>query len=285
MSSFTGAFNTAAAAGTAGYGLYGQLARSLDGDASRVTFIRGTVAEAQFDCCLNETHSYQAQPSAFPLEYGAVVSDHITTAPIELQLTGVIADHPPESLQSLFATGVGAVGSGALSALGGAGTLAATVGYTSLASAISDDTSGKAQSRSSAMYNTLRRLAGYIQVDDGQPTAKADSVLFDVVTAKLGKKFCRFPNMCITSLQMQRDNSTGVRCLVFTLNLSEIRIAYADSAVISLAVPAKAAAKKHVAGKEKDEESESYAERLAHPKTLLEKIAAVPVNASKALIP
>lgn len=252
MSNLTGSFNSVAASSLAGYGLYNQLSRALSGDASKVVLLVNNVAVVQFDCCLTEAHQYQAAPTMFPLEDGTAISDHLQVAPVSLQLTAVIADHPPESREGLFDAGVSAVVGGGLQQLGAAGTLAGTVGYTSLASAATKADSGSSVSRSAAIYSTLRNLQGSGHIDAELGTAAIQPQLVDVVTAKLGKPFCRFGDMAITDLSMQRDNSTGSRCLVFNLALTQIRFAYREETLVSVAQPEKATKKK--TGKAKTEE-------------------------------
>lgn len=268
MSNLTGTANTAAASSAAGYGLYNQLSRALGGDANKVVLLVNNVATVQFDCCLTEAHQYQAAPTMFPLEDGTAISDHLQVAPVGLQLTAVIADHPPETPQGLFDVGVSAVVSGGLQQLGAASVLAGTVGYTSLASAATKADSGNAVSRSAAIYSTLRQLQGSGHIDSDADSAAIQPTLVDVVTAKLGKPFCRFGDMAITDLSMQRDNSIGARCLVFNIALTQMRFAYREQTLLSVAQPEKAAQKRTSKAKTETKDTDAYeARRLAEGRT------------------
>lgn len=278
MSIFSSGGNAAAAGLTGGYGLFNQLSRYVKGDEALVHFIANGVAQVQFDACMSESHAYQTAPSQFPLESGASITDHINVAPITLQMTASVSDAPVQSTNSLINSGAAAV-INRLGQKGGAlATLAGTAGFTSLrayadGSLDSETVEGRKYtklSRASQVYNTLRRMAGYAEVDDFAAPKKSLPQVFDVVTAKRGRKFCQFRNMCITALELQRDASTGSRSLVFSISLAEVRLAYADSVDVETSQPDKSAPKKK-AGEGAKEEEPFYIKWYNSSDTVLEK--------------
>lgn len=56
--------------------------------------IRGSVGILDLDAILSETHNKTNKVTAFPVERGADITDHISTLPVEVQLEGHITDTP-----------------------------------------------------------------------------------------------------------------------------------------------------------------------------------------------
>ena len=55
----------------------------------------------EFDATVREVHSGQSQPTDQPVEGGATVSDHVINLPDELQIEGIVTNHPILALASV----------------------------------------------------------------------------------------------------------------------------------------------------------------------------------------
>lgn len=200
MAAFT---NTAAFATEAAVGIGTDLARFITGDAARVSLIVGSQAVLTFDATISEQYQQDVEPTAFPLEDGSVVTDHLVVAPLEIAVAGVISDDPvgrgpnliTESLQS------------SINALAGPfGVVAANTALAAITALRG------ATSPSRRALDTLYRLTA------GDPANNTGPVLVDVMANRR-----RYPSMAIKSLQVPRDASTGTRTLVFNVTLRQVR--------------------------------------------------------------
>jgi hypothetical protein len=246
MSSVTGYFNDAASAGQAGYGLYNQIDRALHGDRTKVHFVQGNVTVIEFDIVLNEGHQFTVSPTQFPIEYGGVISDHSTVAPIQLSLTGLVSDYPVETRNQLLNSTTTAVLTAATTPLGAVGVLGATVGYSALAA------QRTSISRSAKIFDDLQRITGI--ATQQRPVAKVQ--LFDVVT-----RLRRYPSMQVTSLALNRDSTSGPSNMVFSLTLQQVQVAYARHVTVQTAIPSKAGRKQTLG--EGEEKESPFAESAA----------------------
>lgn len=205
--------NSTAAYGQAAFSTGKQLGRAFQGDTTLVSFVRNNQTLVQFDCCMNEGHGVETTPTAFPVEDGSVVGDHIIVSPTNLSLVGVVTDSPINNKARLLQE---AVTSTFNTVAGPLGVLASTAAF-ALASA-------SPTSRSVGVFNTMLKLAA------GDPDAKIPTppIPFDVVT-----NLRRYPNMVIKSLQVPRDATTG-KALVFTLLLTQMTVVAPQDVVLSL---------------------------------------------------
>lgn len=238
MANVTTVSNTAAAYGQAAYSTAQQLRRAAQGDSRLVSFVRNNQTLIQFDCCMNEGHGVETSPTAFPIEDGSVVGDHIIVAPTTLSLTGVITDSPINNKSQLLKE---AITSTFDAVLGPVGVLGATAAF-ALASA-------NVSSRSVDAFNKLLKLAA------GDPDAKVPTppAPFDVVT-----RLRRYPNMVIKSLQVPRDATTG-DALVFTLQLTQMTVVAPQDIVLALSkIPDVASIKARLEESGDDEIVERY---------------------------
>ena len=226
----------------AGYGLYGQLERALLGDPKKVAFISGNTTLVEFDACMNESHSIEVAASEYGIEDGQAISDHLHVSPVTLQLALVKTDTPidnrDETLRS-FVVSAAAAAAGPLGTLGAAAAVGQSAKFTALAA------QNSSQSPSQAAYATLSRMAAGTRTASGRTYPQ----VFDVVTS-----LRRYPSMCIRSLQVARDASTGYG-LVFNVALQEIRLVTAQTVVVSAqAKPSLSAQKKKLAEAETGED-------------------------------
>ena len=230
--------NSAAAYGQAAFSTANQLSRAFHGDSNLVSFVRNNQTLVQFDCCMNEGHGVETNPTAFPIEDGSVVGDHVIVAPTTLSLVGVVSDSPLNNKSQLLQE---AVVSTFNSVLGPLGVLASTTAF-ALASA-------NASSRSLAVFNKLLRMAA----GDAQAKVPTPPVPFDVVT-----KLRRYPSMVIKSLQVPRDATTG-NALVFTLQLTQMTVVAPQDVVLSLSkIPSVASVKARLEESGDNDIVESY---------------------------
>jgi hypothetical protein len=239
MSSF---LNQGVSAGQAGYGLYGQLDRAINGDPKKVQFVQGNVTVVEFDASLNESHSISTQPTDFAIEDGQSVCDHIRVAPLDLQLSVVKTDTPIDNRDELIRSGVVA----AASAVGGPiGTLAAAAALQQNTKYVALQAQNKSQSPSQQAYEAVSRLAA------GTPSTSGltQPQVFDVITS-----LKRYPSMCIKNMSVQKDGSTGY-AVVFQLQLQQVRLVSSQTVEVSApAQPALSGVKKKLAEKTEPED-------------------------------
>lgn len=227
--------NQGISAGQAGYGLTNQVERALHGDPKRVAFVADNVTLCDFDACLNESHSIEVAASEYGIEGGQTISDHLRVSPVTLQLSLVKTDTPIDNRDELLRS---AVVSAAAAVAGPLGILGAAAAVTRSAKFTALQAQNGSQSPSQAAYATLSRMAA----GSVAPNGRAYPQVFDVVTS-----LRRYPSMCIRSLQVARDASTGYG-LVFNISLQELRIVSSQTvAVTAAAQPAQAAVKKKLA--------------------------------------
>lgn len=211
------------------------LLTELTGEVTRVQFVQdglGTVLS--LDACLNETHSRETQPTAFPVESGSLVSDHILVLPQELTLTGVISDNPIYDSAAQIRSVLSSAITSRLPPLGQAL-------YTNAkgAAALYNAVTGRGAAKPTAVaYQTLLRLQA------GDPTASppVPPEPFNVLT-----KYQRYTGMVIRSLTFPRDQSTG-EGLVFTVTLTKITRVRPQFTVLNLLANPPLAADKQVTG-------------------------------------
>lgn len=59
---------------------------------------RGKIGEIELDATLSENHIYKNTITKFPIESGAVISDHIINEPVVLNMTGFVTNSPVKIL-------------------------------------------------------------------------------------------------------------------------------------------------------------------------------------------
>jgi len=174
------------------------------------------------DATLSENHTRTAQVTNNPVEKGADVTDHIQVSPIELTINVIVSESPLDVGSSVKGVGVATAGAIAGSA---------------------------AQIAAGAVLGLLN--AGNNRVVDAYDlfTRMIESrIPFTVVT---GLK--EYESMVITSLSIDRDNTTG-RALNFTMNLKQIRLVESAVVVIPKTPPAVNAAKRSNVGQQAKKE-------------------------------
>lgn len=169
---------------------------ALLGTQRRVQFIRNDKTVFEIDCTLSEAHSRSSKPTAFEVEDGTTIGDHIILGNQTLKLQGIISDSPLRIEKALLTTAV----SKFAPALGVVGAAAGAAAAQKLFSVLSN-----AKSPSVKAYQQLLDLQ-----EQRQP--------FSVVTT-----LKRYKDMWITNLSAPRDAGTG-QTLVFDLDLEAIRI-------------------------------------------------------------
>ena len=193
---------------------------------------RNTLVE--FDAVITDGYRQQTAPTAYPVEDGQTVSDHITRLPLTFELTGYISDNPLGKKSD-----VDAILSGNLSASNpllregvttAASALLPPLGVVAASTAASLFIA-KGSKPSVSVFNKLRVMQ--LGANDGTPP-----VLFTVVS-RLG----RFDHMAIGELGVPRDADTG-EGLLFQMTLVQVRIVAAQQVPLSaLDAPTLAAAK------------------------------------------
>lgn len=215
MSSATGVTNSLAAYGQAAFSTGVQLQRAFEGDKQRVRFMVNGQTKVQFDAVLQETHGVETMPTAFPVEDGSTVGDHIIVAPLELNLTGIVTDSPLNNRSQLFR---GAITSVANNTLGPLGVLGATAAF---ATANAQWGTG---SPSFAAFATLCKMA----VGDTTGAVPTPPVPFDVYT-----RVRVYKSMVIRSVSAPRDATTG-KAMVFTVQLQQMVVVASQSLRLEL---------------------------------------------------
>lgn len=184
----------------------GGVKQALLGVPGRVQLIPvGSSTVISFDVSVSETHSRDANPTAFPLEDGRTISDHIVVAPFELTLNGLITDTPIGGLAGYTSE----VLTTALTAF--AGPLGVTAAAASFAVA---NALNKSPSPSAIAFAQLLKL----QAGEPDATPAKAPPLLDVVTS-----LRRYPSMVIKSISVPRDATTG-KALKFTLVLTQLTV-------------------------------------------------------------
>lgn len=194
----------------------GGVKQALLGRPGRVQLVPaggGTVIE--FDVSVSETHAREAEPTAFPLEDGRTISDHIVVKPFELTLVGLITDTPIGGLAGLTSEAL----TTAISAFAG------PLGVTGAAAAFALSSAMKKSPSPSAIA-----FAQMLKLQAGEPDATPPKAppLLDVITS-----LRRYPSMVIKSLSAPRDASTG-RALRFTMTLTQLTVVQAQTVDVSV---------------------------------------------------
>lgn len=71
---------------------------------------RPKIGVLELDCSISETHTYNSEISAYPVEDGSVITDHIRNLPERLSISGFITNNPVVQVQSSDITGEETVG-------------------------------------------------------------------------------------------------------------------------------------------------------------------------------
>jgi hypothetical protein len=197
-------------AGVAGLGAGQTVYKSLQGHPDLVHFIDPITNSTimQMDAVLSENHSREVEPTKFPIENGASISDHIMVAPLELELQCLITDSPIGGRSGYITEGIATAASAVLPAIG--------VATAATAYALHTAQMGT-QSRSRAAFDALLRM----QAGDPTTSPPTPPKTFDVVT-----KLQRYPNMIIKSLSVPRDPTMG-NAILFQVSLAQLLVVQA----------------------------------------------------------
>jgi len=161
-----------------------------------------------FDASLKEGYKTTVKPTEFPVEGGAVISDHLIAGALEISFTGIITDTPIGTQRQMITEGVTSVASSVLPPLGVA---AAGAAY-GLYQADSDD-----QRPSRAIYEKLVRLQ--LGIPDPDPKAPKPAGRLLVIKSRMGS----WRNMVITELSAPRDPAMS-GAIAFDITFAQIRI-------------------------------------------------------------
>lgn len=156
-----------------------------------------------FDASLDENYTTEVTPTEFPVEGGAIISDHLIRKPFELPFKGIISDHPLGTEGANLAEGATVAASALLPPLGVA---AAGLAYGLYQADSGDPTPSR------AAYDTLVRL----QLGD-EANKKGPKVL--TVKSKMGT----FKSMVIKTLSAPRSASSG-SAIEFAITFARITI-------------------------------------------------------------
>lgn len=171
----------------------------------------------QFDASIEENHTRESPPTEFPVESGAVISDHIIVKPFQLEMTGIISDTPIGGVSGLIQEAASSVAGNLIPPIG----VVAAAGAAALFSALADS-----KSPSVAAYAQLLQLqAGIASPVTGQVSGPMP---FDVLTS-----LYRYPSMWIKSLSVPRNAETG-KILLFKVSLVQLLIVQPQSVNISI---------------------------------------------------
>ena len=200
-----------ASAAVAGIGTGQSVYNAVAGPTGLVQFkTPGGSTICQFDLQMQENYTHATQPTQFPIETGAEVSDHIITSPFSLELACLITDTPIDTSQALITEGI-ATALGALT--GPLGIVAAGAGY-ALYNSLSQNPLGAFSDQTPP----TRSVIGWVTLRALQLTRRP----FTVVT-----KLDTFQNMVITNMSVPRDAGTG-QALVFNINLQQLLLVRAQ---------------------------------------------------------
>lgn len=233
--------NQGIGAGQAGYGLYGQVERALHGDPKKVSFVKDNVTLCEFDACLNESHSIEVAASEYGIEGGGTIHDHLRVSPVTLQLSLIKTDTPIDNRDELLRSAIVSAGA----AVGGPiGILGASAAVSRSQSFLALQAQNSSASPSQAAYDTLKRMAAGEVTSGGRTYPQ----VFDVRTS-----LREYKSMCIRSLQVARDASTGYG-LVFNIALQELRVVSSQTVQVTAAAqPALSGVKKKLAEPENED--------------------------------
>lgn len=161
----------------------------------------------QFDCVLNETHSRQSSPTAFPLEDGSMATDQLLISPWEIALVGMISDTPINTQETAISEFVGTVLTGLLPPLGIVGAGVATTAAQSVWRA-----NKNAAQPTVEAFRKLQRLQGGSEATMEGPT------LFTLQTSLRS-----YDNCFIKQMSVPRDAATG-QVIYFNLDIGQVKI-------------------------------------------------------------
>lgn len=196
--------------GTSALNLYQQTSSALAGHPDLVHFldVRTGACIFQFDAVINEQHTREASVTAFPVEGGQVVTDHIIVSPAEITVQGIVTDSPIGNAKALLteaiATGVTLVDPPLLIAAAGAGYGAAT----------SYQADQGQSSPSQAAFAKLQAL----QAGDPEASPPIPPTLVHVHS-----KLRLYTNMAIKSLSIPRDKTVS-NAIIVQISLTQMRI-------------------------------------------------------------
>lgn len=216
--------------GTSALNLYQQTSSALAGHPDLVHFldVRTGACIFQFDAVINEQHTREATVTAFPVEGGQVVTDHIIVSPAEITVQGIITDSPIGNAKALLteaiATGITLVSPPLIVAAVGAGYGAAT-------SYQAD------QGQSSPCQAAFAKLQT-LQAGDPEASPPVPPTLVHVHS-----KLRLYTNMAIKSLSIPRDKTVS-NAIIVQISLAQMRIVRPQTInVAGFSVPSLAAAK------------------------------------------
>lgn len=222
------------------FGTGQEIARSFGEKLTPVAFLRGNSVLVSFDAVVQETHSVEAQPTAFPIEDGSTISDHVIRTPRELSLQGIITDTPLRDKKLLAQEAVTSL----------AGYVAGPIGVLALSQAQAFASSqALAESVSPSIANYLKIVA-MATGSNGIPPFP-----FTVRTA-----IYQYENMIIRSVSVPRDVTTGA-ALVFGITLTSMTIVSSRTTQASItSVPKQAIARDRKGEEEADKTGIAYQE-------------------------
>lgn len=208
-----------------------QLVKLLDGYGN---------ALVQFDASLSESYDFTAKPTAFPVEDGSSISDHVIRDPQAISLVGLVTDTPLTGAQALLTQAATVAATAALPPLG---IVAASLAYAQW------QVSSKAQSPSKAAYATLVKM--FAGDETVVPPLRPEP--FSMISA-LGT----FDNLVITSLSVPRDASTG-GALTFNIKMQQVNVVVPQTInVTNLDKPGLASFKKAVGDVQGDRAADTF---------------------------
>lgn len=208
------------------------LTQRLLGKNTRLQFVGKRGVILQLDATTAEEHGREATVTAFPIEGGGTINDHIILAPINLTVTGTISDTPLADLKALLTESAGVAASAALGPLG------IVAGSTAF---------GLYKALKGAKSPSVLAFAQLCKMQAGDLTAKVPTPPepFDVVTG-----LQRYPSMVIQSLSVPRSVSTS-RSLVFTVKMVQLQVVSPQTIPIAVfSNPRLAAAKQQTGDQE-----------------------------------
>lgn len=182
-----------------------------------------------FDAVMQEQYDRAVQPTGFPVEDGANISDHAIQAPFALSMTGLVSDTPLNA-QDFF------------SDTAASPALTAPLGVVGTALAFATWQAHQGSDRPSlAAYATLCRL----MTGDPTQTPPTPPLLVTVQTL-IGA----FQNMLLTQLSAPRDAQTG-GALVFQMSFTQLTVVGTQTLAVA-SIPALAAARASLGDQDTD---------------------------------
>lgn len=205
---------------------------SLKGHPDQMAFVNPATNSdiISFDAVITESHQRESAATAFPIEDGSNITDHIFVSPFELSIQGIVTDTPLGFRDGFLDTAI-AVGVSALAPP--LGIAAAGIGQAVYSQSIEYKKRQLAQAAGVAYTRNTRSNEAFSRLLLMQAGAPDISPPIPPAIFNVRSKLRLYPSMCIRSLSVQRD-ATISGAIIFQATLTQLRIVRPQSVNVQL---------------------------------------------------